>query len=376
MATKKIYVDGKLISSNASSYNDLYALPSINGKTLQGEVTSDELGLYNKQQVDNLIASSKNIKIVPVLPSTPMPNTQYYVGPNDGGSYHIYIYDKDLNRIDLGGTDSIDFDLYQEKQPYHTKPDGTIVYDIGYNDDEGKDRVIASHSVVGAINEFDTIIQGKQPAQDDTLQTSAKTVVGAVNELNAKANSLTNNVQQYTMPWDNFGTVEWRWTPIASVTINEKDRSKLNGSVSANFIIAPNWGSTYGGIVRQHFNGPVHMHINVQADSTGFKCTTFKPIIAQWQVADNSCLRYNEDLGAPSIFVSWNNDQCTFWYKDYAKGGGRCHFSGKILVLDQDVSRQMILNWVPGTFKSSEPRLTNSLSYTWKQLGYVNIKYS
>ena len=149
MAVTKILVDHKIISQNTASYNDLYSLPSINGITLQGDVTTDELNIYNKQQVDALIASIRAFRVVAVPPSSPLPNVQYYIGPDDKGAYKICIYDKDLNRIDLGGSDEAKFEMYQEKQPTTKKDDGTHLYYLGHNEGEDDGKTLVSHILKG-----------------------------------------------------------------------------------------------------------------------------------------------------------------------------------------------------------------------------------
>ena len=84
------------------SYLDLADKPSINGQILTGNKVSSDLNMYTSDEVDNIIASMRAIKVVTALPAAPQVNTMYYVGPDSEGVYMVYLYDSLLNRIDLG----------------------------------------------------------------------------------------------------------------------------------------------------------------------------------------------------------------------------------------------------------------------------------
>lgn len=366
MATKKIYLDNALISQNTSSYNDLYALPSINGVTLQGEITSDELNLYNKQQVDNLIASSKNVKVVPTVPSTPLQNTQYFVGPDANGKYHIYIYDKDLNRIDLGSTDEIDFEIYQEKQPTHTGTGGKVIYDIGHTDGEADNRILTNHTVAGAINEIDSALQRKQNSEDNTLRTSAKTVVGSINELKERADGLATVMRTISIPKDE-AILEGRYRPIATIT---KRTVRDTSNLSATFLLATDWGGTIGGMYNQEYSVPVHLQLNIQTNNGVFQCSSCRPLTAVYQHPTRSLLRYNS---TGYILVTWNSDKVQIWYYDKFYDTTHHSLSAKIIVLDEDVGDGLELKWAEGGTTKNDPRLGNNITYTWQQLGYTNM---
>ena len=377
MATKKIYMDNKLISQNTSSYNDLYALPSINGVTLQGEVTSDELGIYSKQQVDELIAASKSIKVVPALPSTPLPNTQYYVGPTAGGGYHIYIYDRDLNRIDLGITNDMDLSAYQYKQPFVLRPDGSKQWDIGHNDNAEDGLTLTNHSVAGAINELDTKMQQKQDATSTQLQTANKTILGAVNELKEQVDGLGSGLRVFRPQWKSTGSGVKGWVHIATVKVKE-DVEPTDSAVSATFVIAPDWADEWSGQAAQaaQFYSPVQLIFNVQYSKTnGFLCATKRPLQAIVQHKDTSCLRFNENNG-PYMFVTWDDKQCQLWRYDQVDGWDGANLKFKLLVMDQDIGKGLTMNWVSEAMRTTDPKLNLGIQYNWKQLGYNTLSFS
>ena len=84
------------------SYLNLSDKPSINGQVLTGNKVSSDLNMYTSDEVDNIIASMRAIKVVTALPAAPAVNTMYYVGPDSEGVYQVYLFDSLLNRIDLG----------------------------------------------------------------------------------------------------------------------------------------------------------------------------------------------------------------------------------------------------------------------------------
>lgn len=84
------------------SYLNLSDKPSINGQVLTGNKVSSDLNMYTSDEVDNIIASMRAIKVVTALPAAPAVNTMYYVGPDSEGVYMVYLFDSLLNRIDLG----------------------------------------------------------------------------------------------------------------------------------------------------------------------------------------------------------------------------------------------------------------------------------
>ena len=95
-------IDDGIPAGQQNSYLDLSNKPMINGQVLTGNKQSSDLNIYNMDEVDNMLASLRSIKVVSAIPSAPLANTMYYVGPDSEGIYLVYLYDSLLNRIDLG----------------------------------------------------------------------------------------------------------------------------------------------------------------------------------------------------------------------------------------------------------------------------------
>lgn len=154
----KIMYNGKEISNTLRTYKDIPGKPKINSAELIGNLTSNELNMYTKKEVNKLITSMRNIVVLPEMPDNPAANTIYYIG--DGSApYNVYATDTEKNVISLGTTD-IDFSEYQKIT------DSTLE--------------TASKNVPGAINELNELLG------DEVLTTTATTATGAINELNEK----------------------------------------------------------------------------------------------------------------------------------------------------------------------------------------------
>ena len=98
----KVIYNNKEVANNTRNYNELLNKPLINSVELVGNTTLNDLNVYNKTQVDSLIASSRSVKVVTALPTPVIENTMYYVGPDPNNLYHIYLVDSARNIIDLG----------------------------------------------------------------------------------------------------------------------------------------------------------------------------------------------------------------------------------------------------------------------------------
>ena len=98
----KLIYNNKEVANNTKNYNELLNKPLLNSKELVGNVSLNDINVYNKQQVDNLIASTRSVKAVTSLPSPLVENTMYYVGPDADDNYHVYLVDSALTLIDLG----------------------------------------------------------------------------------------------------------------------------------------------------------------------------------------------------------------------------------------------------------------------------------
>ena len=98
----KVIYNNKEVANTTLNYNELFNKPLLNSHELVGNTSLNDIGVYSKPQVDNLIASTRSIKVVSALPTPLVANTMYYVGPDQNNLYHIYLVDSSLTLIDLG----------------------------------------------------------------------------------------------------------------------------------------------------------------------------------------------------------------------------------------------------------------------------------
>lgn len=169
----KIIYNDKVVSNTITTYENLQAKPLINSVELRGNVSSSQLNMYSKPQIDNMFASMRSIKVVEQLPDLPTANTMYYVGTTH--PYHVYLFDNMRQRIDLGLSDT-DMTMYQKK--------------------EDNELQTVSHTVVGGINEVNTNV-GKL----STLTTTSKlNTVAAINEIN-EALKKKKDMVGFKQPW-------------------------------------------------------------------------------------------------------------------------------------------------------------------------------
>lgn len=203
-----IILDGDMQNPDAN-YNDLANKPSINGVVLTGNKPLNSLDLYDRGEVDKLIAASRSIRTVTEAqwaeimadPEKALPNTVYYVPHRDEGGtlvegvYEVYLFDANKVLTPMGLTE-MDLSDYLKIIPYHEDSSGAVIYEIGHNEGKEDGRELESHSVINAINEIDTLLQTYQKKEDDdilvtdedgTVQTK---VVDALNALNDKTDDL------------------------------------------------------------------------------------------------------------------------------------------------------------------------------------------
>ena len=96
-------IDDGTPAGDDADYLDLQNKPAINSQVLTGNKLSSDLNMYTSNEIDNMLASMRSVKVVTSLPAAPVANTMYYLGPIDSeGTYHIYLYDSVLTQIDLG----------------------------------------------------------------------------------------------------------------------------------------------------------------------------------------------------------------------------------------------------------------------------------
>lgn len=179
----KIIVNGQVVAHSSNSYNNLdeVTLPMINSAKLIGNLTSSELNMYTKAEVEKLVASARSVKLVENYPSSPSAGILYYVGTE--APYQVCTYSTDtLARIDLGSTET-DLSEYVKLIPSHKDETGKVIYEIGHNEGIDDGRELVAHSVTGIINEIDTALQDRVNVLENDLTTENKKVVEAINEL-------------------------------------------------------------------------------------------------------------------------------------------------------------------------------------------------
>lgn len=193
-----IILDGDMQNPDAN-YNDLANKPSINGVVLTGNKPLNSLDLYDRGEVDKLIAASRSIRTVTEAqwaeiladPEKALPNTVYYVPHRDEGGtlvegvYEVYLFDANKVLTPMGLTE-MDLSDYLKIIPYHNDPSGAVIYEIGHNEGKEDGRELTSHSVINAINEIDTALQDRVKVEEEDLETDSKKVVEAINEVNDK----------------------------------------------------------------------------------------------------------------------------------------------------------------------------------------------
>ena len=102
-------IDDSVQPGKTKNYFFKIRKPHINGIELEGAKISSDLDMYTRDEVDNLIASMRSLKVVNIKPPAPLPNTMYYVGPriHPGTGeeiYDVYLYDSLLTELYLGTT--------------------------------------------------------------------------------------------------------------------------------------------------------------------------------------------------------------------------------------------------------------------------------
>lgn len=206
----KIIVNGQVVAHSSNSYNNLdeVTLPMINSAKLIGNLTSSELNMYTKAEVEKLVASARSVKLVENYPSSPSAGILYYVGTE--APYQVCTYSTDtLARIDLGSTET-DLSEYVKLIPSHKDETGKVIYEIGHNEGIDDGRELVAHSVTGIINEIDTALQDRVNVLENDLTTENKKVVEAINELKDGVDKrVTEKIGAYTnkSPQDIFNEV-------------------------------------------------------------------------------------------------------------------------------------------------------------------------
>ena len=119
----KIIYNNAELQHNNRSYNTLINRPSLNGHTLQGNVSLDTLSLYDKPTVRKLVDATSQIRLVTSMPADPEANMTYYVGPDEKVLYDVILVDDAKTQIPMGTTQ---FGQYKSGPGVNVKFDNTI----------------------------------------------------------------------------------------------------------------------------------------------------------------------------------------------------------------------------------------------------------
>ena len=217
--SSEIYFNNQKVLSAITSYNELSnaSKPTIESVILEGNRTARELNLMSRNEITQLIAQSRIPAVLPNYPATPVTGVVYYIGTS--APYNVCLYAVNdvgaLERVDLGTT-NIDISSKQDKV------DNSLL--------------TTSKNIVGAINENKTNIDLKQNKIDDSLITTNKNIVSAINEIyNGKVNNFV---------YDSYKTRQ-ELLEASAVGCNSFNVSFTNaespvGSTSARFIVFVN----------------------------------------------------------------------------------------------------------------------------------------
>lgn len=189
-------------NNNTDNYNSLTNKPKINGITLSGNKTTDELGLQQKgdyatkDYVEQEIATFDFIKIVTELPETGLVNRTYFVPKTDTETNDLY--DEYMwvdGKWELVGTKQIEVDLtdYVKNTDYATIDKAGVVkikdiQGIGMTSTKYLMIKSASSSSIKAgsnINQpiipekqHESVFYGLAKASGDTTQSVSSNAVG------------------------------------------------------------------------------------------------------------------------------------------------------------------------------------------------------
>lgn len=173
--SSEIYFNNQKVLSAITSYNELSnaSKPTIESVILEGNRTARELNLMTRNEITQIIAQSRIPAVLPNYPATPVTGVVYYIGTS--APYNVCLYAVN----DVGGLERVDL--------------GTTNIDISSKQDKVDNSLLTtSKNIVGAINENKTNIDLKQNKVDDSLITTNKNIVSAINEIETDINAIPN----------------------------------------------------------------------------------------------------------------------------------------------------------------------------------------
>lgn len=106
-----------------SSYDTLSNKPKLNGITLQGSLSLEDVNVYSRTEINNLLADKGQVQFVDQLPNPPQKNSWYYTKkyldgtdvPNDKRALYIVLEDVTVFNY-MGVVGDIDLSEYYNKQ--------------------------------------------------------------------------------------------------------------------------------------------------------------------------------------------------------------------------------------------------------------------
>lgn len=357
MATNKIYVGEDLIAENYGVYNDMLDKPTINGCPMQGYLTNDDVNIYSKERIDELIENSKEIRTYPDESSfVPEPNIQYYIGPDENGDYVVQVYTEDGEKIILGDTKT-KVDTIQEKLPITNGR-----YDIGHNPNVTDNRILSSHKVTDSINELDSLSKPKLNIVNNGFETTQKSTSGAINEVNTKLNKIVVPFSEKTYHSDRELMEYNHWKALFTFERKSSTFSKnFYAYAGITFWIFPYFSESKQGVGSANIQPSLfHFTANYHQE-TGDKIEYLTPIINTKQ----SILNYY-----PFNFMTLHNGTTHHFMIGAAATNG---MNFKVKVLQQDIGDMKY------TFMSGKEALANPAGATYypiSLLGYTDYLYT
>ena len=119
----KVIYNNAEVSYNTRNYGTLTNKPSLNGVTLQNNVSLDSLSMYDKPTTKKLVDATSQIRLVTEMPADPEPNMTYYVGPDERQLYDVILVNDAKQQIHMGTTQ---FGQYKSGPGVNVKFDNTI----------------------------------------------------------------------------------------------------------------------------------------------------------------------------------------------------------------------------------------------------------
>ena len=183
-----------VIAEGVTEYNELDGKPSINGVELVGNKTTEELGIVSKETDPTVPSWAKN-------PNKPTYSYDEIIGkPNlFSGSYN------DLSdKPTIPSTTGLASETYvnnkasttlQEAKNYADTKVSNLVGSAPSTLDTLAEIASALNNNPNVVTALNNSIASKQNATDNSLQTSSKTIVGAINEINGKISSANTQLQ-------------------------------------------------------------------------------------------------------------------------------------------------------------------------------------